>query len=184
MKMELHFCPPLSSSMMQAGVCLRRDTETTLPELIEQHRIRQKEEQLSGMESVHMAESETECGAPGLDTLEPEWVTAHSGELQFCTPLSRSRMQAGFCLRRDTETTLPELTEQHRIRQKEEELSGLESVHMAGSETECAAPGLNTLEPECVTAHSGNSEMQAAILPSLAPPTCYVIYTPTLGVFK
>ncbi|KAJ8332422.1 hypothetical protein SKAU_G00425950 [Synaphobranchus kaupii] len=64
-------------------------------------------------------------------------------------------MQAGVCLRRDTETTLPELTEQHRIRQKEEELSGLESVHMAESETECAAPGLNTLEPECVTTHSG-----------------------------
>ncbi|KAJ8263761.1 hypothetical protein GJAV_G00141000 [Gymnothorax javanicus] len=64
-------------------------------------------------------------------------------------------MQAGVCLRQDTETTLPELTEQHRIRQKEEELNGLESVHMAESETECAAPGLNTLEPECVTAHSG-----------------------------
>ncbi|KAG5853574.1 hypothetical protein ANANG_G00027450 [Anguilla anguilla] len=64
-------------------------------------------------------------------------------------------MQAGVCLRQDTETTLPELTEQHRIRQKEEELSGLESVHMAESETEYAAPGLNTLEPECVSAHSG-----------------------------
>ncbi|KAJ8263762.1 hypothetical protein GJAV_G00141010, partial [Gymnothorax javanicus] len=68
-------------------------------------------------------------------------------------------MQAGVCLRQDTETTLPELTEQHRIRQKEEELSGLESVHMAESETECAAPGLNTLEPECVTAHSGVSDV-------------------------
>ncbi|KAJ8362737.1 hypothetical protein SKAU_G00115680, partial [Synaphobranchus kaupii] len=68
-------------------------------------------------------------------------------------------MQAGVCLRRDTETTLPELTEQHRIRQKEEQLSGLESVHMAESETECAAPGLNTLEPECVTAHSGVSDV-------------------------
>ncbi|KAJ8362686.1 hypothetical protein SKAU_G00115170 [Synaphobranchus kaupii] len=78
-------------------------------------------------------------------------------ELHFCTPLSSSMMQAGVCLRRDTETTLPELTEQHRIRQKEEELSGLESVHMA--ETECAAPGLNTLEPECVTAHSGVSDV-------------------------
>ncbi|KAJ8362742.1 hypothetical protein SKAU_G00115730, partial [Synaphobranchus kaupii] len=65
--------------MMQAGVCLRRDTETTLPELTEQHSIRQKEEQLSGLESVHMAESETDCAAPGLNTLEPEWVTAHSG---------------------------------------------------------------------------------------------------------
>ncbi|KAJ8362721.1 hypothetical protein SKAU_G00115520 [Synaphobranchus kaupii] len=64
-------------------------------------------------------------------------------------------MQAGVCLRRDTETTLPELTEQHRIRQKEEELSGLESVNMAESETDtdCAAPGLNTLEPECVTVY-------------------------------
>ncbi|KAJ8362650.1 hypothetical protein SKAU_G00114810 [Synaphobranchus kaupii] len=80
-------------------------------------------------------------------------------ELHFCTPLSSSKMQAGVCLRRDTETTLPELTEQHRIRQKEEELSGLESVHMAESETECAAPGLNTLEPECVTAHSGVSDV-------------------------
>ena len=68
-------------------------------------------------------------------------------------------MQAGVCLRQDTETTLPELTEQHRIRQKEEELSGLESVHMAESETECAAPGLSTLEPECVTAHSRVSDV-------------------------
>ncbi|KAJ8362689.1 hypothetical protein SKAU_G00115200, partial [Synaphobranchus kaupii] len=145
--------------MMQAGVCLRRDTERTLPELTEQHRIRQKEEQLSGLESVHMAESETECAAPGLNTLEPECVTAHSGELHFCIPLISSMMQAGVCLRRDTETTLPELTEQHRIRQKEEQLSALESVHMAESETECAAPGLNTLEPECVTAHSGVSDV-------------------------
>ncbi|KAJ8362670.1 hypothetical protein SKAU_G00115010, partial [Synaphobranchus kaupii] len=68
-------------------------------------------------------------------------------------------MQARVCLGRDTETTLPELTEQQRIRQKEEELSGLESVHMAESETECAAPGLNTLEPECVAAHSGVSDV-------------------------
>ncbi|KAJ8263767.1 hypothetical protein GJAV_G00141060 [Gymnothorax javanicus] len=30
---------------------------------------------------------------------------------------------------------------------------------MAESETECAAPGLNTLEPECVTAHSGVSDV-------------------------
>ncbi|KAJ8362743.1 hypothetical protein SKAU_G00115740 [Synaphobranchus kaupii] len=72
-------------------------------------------------------------------------------------------MQAGVCLRRDTETTLPELTEQHRIRQKEEELSGLESVHMPESDTECAAPGLNTLEPECVTAHSGSGLFLALI---------------------
>ncbi|KAJ8362635.1 hypothetical protein SKAU_G00114660 [Synaphobranchus kaupii] len=79
-------------------------------------------------------------------------------ELQFCTSLNSSMMQAGVCLRRDTETTLPELTEQHRIRRNKEELSGLESVHMAESETECAAPGLNTLEPECVTAHSGHHE--------------------------
>ncbi|KAJ8263746.1 hypothetical protein GJAV_G00140830 [Gymnothorax javanicus] len=82
-----------------------------------------------------------------------------SGILLLSTPLRSSMMQAGVCLRQDTETTLPELTEQHRIRQKEEELSGLESVHMAESETECAAPGLNTLEPECVTAHSGVSDV-------------------------
>ncbi|KAJ8362672.1 hypothetical protein SKAU_G00115030, partial [Synaphobranchus kaupii] len=148
---------------MQAGVCLSRDTETTLPELTEQHRIRPKEKELSGLQSVHMAESESEteaeCAAPGLNTLEPECVTAHSRELHFCTPLSSSMMQAGVCLRWDTETTLPELTEQHRIRQKEEQLSGLESVHVAESETECAAPGLNTLEPECVTAHSGVSDL-------------------------
>ncbi|KAJ8363000.1 hypothetical protein SKAU_G00118310, partial [Synaphobranchus kaupii] len=106
-----------------------------------------------------MAESETECAAPGLNTLEPECVSAHSGELHFCTPLSRSMMQAGVCLRQDTETTLPELTEQHRIRQKEEELNGLESVYMAESETECAAPELNTLERECFTAHSGVSDV-------------------------
>uniref|UniRef100_A0A0E9V442 Uncharacterized protein n=1 Tax=Anguilla anguilla TaxID=7936 RepID=A0A0E9V442_ANGAN len=31
---------------------------------------------------------------------------------------------------------------------------------MAESETECAAPGLNTLEPECVTAHSGVSDVR------------------------
>ncbi|XP_064168502.1 zinc finger protein 664-like [Anguilla rostrata] len=68
-------------------------------------------------------------------------------------------MQAGVCLRQDTETTLPELTEEHRVRPKEEELSGLESVHMAESETECAAPGLNTLEPDCVSAHSGVSDV-------------------------
>ncbi|KAJ8363006.1 hypothetical protein SKAU_G00118370 [Synaphobranchus kaupii] len=141
--------------MMQAGVCLRQDTETTLPELTEQHRIIQKEEKLSGLESVHMAESETECAAPGLNTLEPECVSANNGELHSCTPLSNSMMEAGVCLRQDTETTLPELTKQHRIRHKEEELSGLESVHMAESETECAAPGLNTLEPGCVSAHSG-----------------------------
>ena len=62
-------------------------------------------------------------------------------------------MQAGVCLRQDTETILPELTEQHRIRQKEEELSGLES------ETECAAPGLNTLEAECVPARCWVSDV-------------------------
>ncbi|KAJ8283219.1 hypothetical protein COCON_G00020690 [Conger conger] len=80
-------------------------------------------------------------------------IIVFTQELHFCTPLSSSMMQAGVCLRQDTETTLPELTEQHRIRLKEEELSGLES------ETECAAPGLNTLEPECVTAHSGVSDV-------------------------
>ncbi|KAJ8278403.1 hypothetical protein GJAV_G00087250 [Gymnothorax javanicus] len=68
-------------------------------------------------------------------------------------------MQAGVRLRQDTETTLPELPEQHRIREKEEELHGLESVHMAGSEIKCTTPGLNTLEPECVTAHSRVSDL-------------------------
>ncbi|KAJ8259291.1 hypothetical protein COCON_G00183030, partial [Conger conger] len=65
-------------------------------------------------------------------------------------------METGVCLRQDTETTLPELTEQHRIRLKEEELGGL--VHMAESET-CAAAGLNTLEPVCVTLHRGVSDV-------------------------
>ncbi|KAJ8278466.1 hypothetical protein GJAV_G00087920, partial [Gymnothorax javanicus] len=68
-------------------------------------------------------------------------------------------MQAGVRLRQDTEMTLPELPEQHRIREKEEELHGLESVHMAESETKCTAPGLNTLEPECVTANSRVSDL-------------------------
>ncbi|KAJ8259290.1 hypothetical protein COCON_G00183020, partial [Conger conger] len=135
--------------MMQTGVILRQDTETTLPELTEQHRIRLKEEELGGL--VHMAESET-CAAAGLNTLEPVCVTLHRGELNICTPVSSSMMQTGVILRQDTETTPPELTEQHRIRLKEEELGGL--VHMAESET-CAAAGLNTLEPVCVTLHSG-----------------------------
>ncbi|XP_061074989.1 zinc finger protein 12-like [Conger conger] len=65
-------------------------------------------------------------------------------------------MQTGVILRQDTETTLPELTEQHRIRLKKEELGGL--VHMAESET-CSAAGLNTLEPVCVTLHSGVSDV-------------------------
>ncbi|KAJ8349434.1 hypothetical protein SKAU_G00245640 [Synaphobranchus kaupii] len=77
-------------------------------------------------------------------------------ELHFCTPLSSNMMQAGVCLRGDTETTLPELTEQHKIRKREEELGGLD---MAESEKECAAPGINILEPECVTAHSGVSDV-------------------------
>ncbi|KAJ8278458.1 hypothetical protein GJAV_G00087820, partial [Gymnothorax javanicus] len=68
-------------------------------------------------------------------------------------------MQAGVRLRQDTETTLPELPEQHRIREKEEELHGLESVHMAESEIKCTAPGPNTLEPECVTANSRGSDL-------------------------
>ncbi|KAJ8278442.1 hypothetical protein GJAV_G00087660 [Gymnothorax javanicus] len=68
-------------------------------------------------------------------------------------------MQAGVRLRQDTETTLPELLEQHRIREKEEELHGLESVVMAESEIKCTAPGLNTLEPECVTANSRVSDL-------------------------
>ncbi|KAJ8278540.1 hypothetical protein GJAV_G00088710 [Gymnothorax javanicus] len=71
-------------------------------------------------------------------------------------------MQAGVRVRQDTETTLPELPEQHRIRKKEEELYGLESVHMAESETKCTAPGPNTLEPECVTANSRVSDLHHA----------------------
>ncbi|KAJ8362992.1 hypothetical protein SKAU_G00118230, partial [Synaphobranchus kaupii] len=125
--------------MMRAGVCLRWDTETTLPELTEQHRIRPKEEELS--------------------ELEAECVLAHSAELHFCATLSSRKMQAGVCLRQDTETTLPELTEQHRIIQKEGKLRALESVLMAESDTECAAPGLNTMQPECVSAHSGVSDV-------------------------
>ncbi|KAJ8363297.1 hypothetical protein SKAU_G00121280, partial [Synaphobranchus kaupii] len=97
---------------------------------------------------------ESEWAIPGLDTLEPESVTAHSGELYFSPPLSSSMMQAGVCLRQGTVTTLPELTVQRSIRPKEEEPSGLESVSME-SETEWAIPGLDTLEPESVTAHSG-----------------------------
>ncbi|KAJ8363282.1 hypothetical protein SKAU_G00121130, partial [Synaphobranchus kaupii] len=62
--------------MMKAGVCLRQATPTTLPELTEQHSIRPKEEEPSGLESVFM---ESEWAIPGLDTLEPESVTAHSG---------------------------------------------------------------------------------------------------------
>ncbi|KAJ8278482.1 hypothetical protein GJAV_G00088090, partial [Gymnothorax javanicus] len=68
-------------------------------------------------------------------------------------------MLAGVRLRQDTETTLPELPEQHRIREKEEELHGLESVHMAESETKCTASEPNTLEPECVTANSRVSDL-------------------------
>ncbi|KAJ8363356.1 hypothetical protein SKAU_G00121870 [Synaphobranchus kaupii] len=146
--------------MMQAGVCLRQGTATTLPELTEQHSIRQKEEEPSGLESVFM---ESEWAIPGLDTLEPESVTAHSGELYFSPPLSSSMMQTGVRLRQDTATTLPELTEQCRIRPKEEELSGLESVYME-SETEWAIPGLDTLEPERVTAHSGSTQQVYSIV--------------------
>ncbi|KAJ8278430.1 hypothetical protein GJAV_G00087530 [Gymnothorax javanicus] len=68
-------------------------------------------------------------------------------------------MQTGDRLRQDTETTLPWLPKQHRIREKEEELHGLESVHMAESETKCTTAGLNTLEPECVTANSRVSDL-------------------------
>ncbi|KAJ8278393.1 hypothetical protein GJAV_G00087140, partial [Gymnothorax javanicus] len=68
-------------------------------------------------------------------------------------------LQAGVRLRQDTETTPPELPEQHRIREKEEELHGLESVHMAESETKCTTPGLNTQEPECVAANSRVSDL-------------------------
>ncbi|KAJ8278547.1 hypothetical protein GJAV_G00088780 [Gymnothorax javanicus] len=80
-------------------------------------------------------------------------------------------MQAGVRLRQDTETTLPELPEQHRIREKEEELHGLESVHMAESETKCTAPGLNTLEPECVTANSRVSDLHHTEAPLIKTET-------------
>ncbi|XP_035259466.1 zinc finger protein 2 homolog [Anguilla anguilla] len=63
------------------------------------------------------------------------------------------------------------LTEQHRVRQKEEELSGLEFVHMAETETGCAAPGLNTLETECVTAHSGVSDVHHTHAPLIKTET-------------
>ncbi|XP_061093930.1 zinc finger protein 880-like isoform X2 [Conger conger] len=261
--------------MTQAGVRLRCYSETTLPGLTEQHRIRLKEEELSGLESgVHLAESETKCTTPGLNTLVPECVTAHSGvndvhhidtvqiktetdlktesldstttanvthlhpdqiktetddggyaeaehihvspdvkcfviksdEVKFesseilvsdlmntvlegtgvdqkgqtepwqCAgepnPVGKKtrnggsllhtfeqQFDAGWSLRRDTETTLPELFEQHGIRLKEEGLSGLEAVHMAESETKCTTSGLNTLEPECATAHSGVNDV-------------------------
>ncbi|KAJ8285509.1 hypothetical protein GJAV_G00027630 [Gymnothorax javanicus] len=68
-------------------------------------------------------------------------------------------MQTGVHLGQNTETTLSELPEQHRIRGKEEELRGLESVHMVESEKKCTTPGLNTLEPECVTANSRVSDL-------------------------
>ncbi|KAJ8278355.1 hypothetical protein GJAV_G00086730 [Gymnothorax javanicus] len=68
-------------------------------------------------------------------------------------------MHTGGHLTKDTETTPPELSEQHRIREREEELHGLESVHMADSVTKCTTPGLDTLEPECVTANSRVSDL-------------------------
>ncbi|KAJ8278445.1 hypothetical protein GJAV_G00087690 [Gymnothorax javanicus] len=83
----------------------------------------------------------------------------HREKLHFYTHSIRRMMQAGVRLRQDTETTLPELPEQHRIREKEEELHGLESVHMAESETKCTKAGLNTVEPECVTANSRVSDL-------------------------
>ncbi|KAJ8283220.1 hypothetical protein COCON_G00020700 [Conger conger] len=112
------------------------------------------EEQLLNNELVVLDDDDDDDddGEEGVEG-DAEQLNIDLPELHFCTPLSSSMMQAGVCLRQDTETTLPELTEQHRIRLKEEELSGLES------ETECAAPALNTLEPECVTAHSGVSDV-------------------------
>ncbi|KAJ8278443.1 hypothetical protein GJAV_G00087670, partial [Gymnothorax javanicus] len=80
-------------------------------------------------------------------------------------------MQAGVRLRQDTETTLPELPEQHRIREKKEELHGLESVHMAESETKCTTAGLNTLEPECVTANSRVSDLHYTEAPLIKTET-------------
>ncbi|KAJ8278395.1 hypothetical protein GJAV_G00087170, partial [Gymnothorax javanicus] len=69
---------PLSCMVVQAGIYPRPDTET-LPELPEQHRIRQKEEELGGLESVLMEEFKTKCTSPGLNNLLPESVTANSG---------------------------------------------------------------------------------------------------------
>ncbi|KAJ8278392.1 hypothetical protein GJAV_G00087120, partial [Gymnothorax javanicus] len=80
-------------------------------------------------------------------------------------------MQAGVRLRQETETTLPELPEQHRIREKEEELHGLESVHMAESEIKCTTPGLNTQEPECVTANSRISDLHHTEAPLIKTET-------------
>ncbi|KAG9332959.1 hypothetical protein JZ751_013988 [Albula glossodonta] len=76
-----------------------------------------------------------------------------SKELRTCTALSSSRMQAGVCLREDTEPAPAELREQDRISPEEEQLSGLEPVPMAEPERDCAAPALSSLQPECVTAH-------------------------------
>ncbi|KAJ8278415.1 hypothetical protein GJAV_G00087370 [Gymnothorax javanicus] len=88
----------------------------------------------------------------------PQYPGGQNANLPLCTRLSRKMMQSGVCVKQDSKT-LPELPEQHRIREKEEELHGLESVHMAESETECTAPGLNTLEPECVTVNSRVSDL-------------------------
>ncbi|KAJ8278382.1 hypothetical protein GJAV_G00087010, partial [Gymnothorax javanicus] len=68
-------------------------------------------------------------------------------------------IQAGVCLRRDTET-LPELTEQHRIRHSEEESSALESVLMAELETKLSTPGFNTAEPVFTTVQDGVSDVE------------------------
>ncbi|KAG5854767.1 hypothetical protein ANANG_G00041250 [Anguilla anguilla] len=58
-------------------------------------------------------------------------------------------------LRQDTELTLTEekqeITEEHRLRQREEEGSGLESDHMGESETECDGLEFNTPESEGIT---------------------------------
>ncbi|KAJ8390795.1 hypothetical protein AAFF_G00099270, partial [Aldrovandia affinis] len=59
---------------MQAGVCLRQHYQSSLSSTGSD-----KKKRNSRLEFVHMAESETECAAPGLHTLEPEYVTAHSG---------------------------------------------------------------------------------------------------------
>ncbi|KAG7488863.1 hypothetical protein MATL_G00039030 [Megalops atlanticus] len=123
--------------MMQAEVCVKQDTEATPPELSLQLRIKHEEE------AVHMAEPE--CPA-GLHTLGPECVTAHSGELQFCAAVSSRMMQAGVCVKQDTEAAPPELPLQPRIKQEEE------AVHMAEPAHHTATPFIKTetdLIPTC-----------------------------------
>ncbi|KAJ8278427.1 hypothetical protein GJAV_G00087500, partial [Gymnothorax javanicus] len=55
--------------------------------------------------------------------------------------------------------------------EKEEELHGLEFVHMAESEIKCTTPGLNKLEPECVTANSRVSDFHHTEAPLIKTET-------------